>query len=42
MRTLAEVIGIVLWCFAVHVCAYDWSDGRGRAESGNKFPEITK
>jgi hypothetical protein len=42
MRTLAEVIGIVVWCFAVYVCSYDWGGGRVRAESGNRFPEIGK
>lgn len=28
----ADIIGVIVWCLAVYVCAYDWD--------GNKFPEM--
>lgn len=32
MRTLTDVIGIVMWCLAVYVCMYDWDQVRAREE----------
>ena len=23
---LIDIINVILWCFAVYVCAYDWSE----------------
>lgn len=39
MRTLAEIMMIVVWCLAVYVCAFDWEDVRDRKKDGNRFPE---
>lgn len=29
---LGDIAGVVLWCLAVYVCAYDWSDMRASAQ----------
>lgn len=37
MEKLFDIIGVVAWCFAVYVCAFDWSDARkpsGNTKSG--------
>lgn len=40
MRTLAEIAGIILWCLAVHVCAFDWEDVRDRDEAETDFRKV--
>ena len=37
MRTLMEIVGVIVWCLAVYTCAYDWGELE-KEESGNKFP----
>lgn len=34
---LMDVIGVIVWCCAVYVCAYDWEDIPDR-KTGNAFP----
>lgn len=28
IRILTDILGVILWCNAVYVCAYDWGNAR--------------
>lgn len=36
VRILMDILGVILWCNAVYVCAYDW-DRKEILPDGNTF-----
>ncbi len=43
MHKLIDIILLLAWLAAVHVCAYDWEDARDReGRNGKEFPETFK
>ena len=43
MKLWLDLLGVILWCLAAHVCAYDWEpDGKSlpeRSDRGSTKPK---